>query len=398
MLEVPSNKPNDDMKSTKMKHPGNEGEALSAPRSRHFAMNEEQEGGSAVESRKRSTVSQQTPSYFSPYMLCPDGPLRVCTDGEPLSSKRYPSFPTYGKGVRTRWRETNPLHISSTLALPILAPPISPTHPKTPHKIPLRNPTSTFLDLRLHKHPSYPNNHAQRARDRRRLLLPARVLEPEQHPRRREPLLRQLPQHGERRGQLRLPAVRGQRALRPARVGCPTPRSSRWAVSHGEVRVMDMHRRIPALDFTPESFTDDTVGAMNWRNTNELVVGYTSGKLRRYDKRADEFPSSILSVHRSRVCVVRWNADATLFATGAGDGMVLCWDTRNERKPLAQVDQGSSSVVRKWRGPETPFHSQGTRMVSLAAGPARNRWRHHGRLHPLLVVLHWHAEEESHLH
>lgn len=132
-------------------------------------------------------------------------------------------------------------------------------------------------------------------------------------------------------------------------------------VSQGEVRVMDMHRRLPSIDFTPERFTDDIVGAMNWRNANELVVGYTSGKLRRYDKRAGEFPtcSSPLAAHRSRVCGIRWNADGTLFATGAGDGMVLCWDARNERKPLAQVDQGTSSStdastskepIRKWRG------------------------------------------------
>lgn len=133
-------------------------------------------------------------------------------------------------------------------------------------------------------------------------------------------------------------------------------------VSQGEVRVMDMHRRLPSLDFIPERFTDDVVGAMNWRNANELVVGYTSGKLRRYDKRVNEFPTcNPISAHRARVCGIRWNIDGTLFATGAGDGMVLCWDVRNERKPLARVDQASSSSsntttstvkepTRKWRG------------------------------------------------
>jgi len=58
-------------------------------------------------------------------------------------------------------------------------------------------------------------------------------------------------------------------------------------VSQGEDRVMDMHCSLPTVDFTPESFTDDAVGAMSWRNSNEVIVGYTSRKLRGYDKRAD---------------------------------------------------------------------------------------------------------------
>ncbi|KAL5498820.1 hypothetical protein ACEPAH_2175 [Sanghuangporus vaninii] len=116
------------------------------------------------------------------------------------------------------------------------------------------------------------------------------------------------------------------------------PNSSALGIGfdNGLVRTYNPETKQLVTEYKPHR-EKDFVGDLSWRDTNVFAVGYQSGQLRQYDIR-EQRGGKVLRSHRARVCGVKWNPDGRFLATGGGDGVIACWDSRCGRAtPIVTV-------------------------------------------------------------
>lgn len=143
----------------------------------------------------------------------------------------------------------------------------------------------------------------------------------------------------------------------------------------GDVRVVDIAaERRPqtwVAQYLAPSCHGEYVGGISWRDENVLTVGYESGGMRTFDLRDNRNNVRTSTAHKSRVCGISWSPDQRFLATGGGNGVVACWDSRALSNPLLTFDHRESL--------ENLSHHPSSSNSSTLSGSSRSgvsrRWR-----------------------
>lgn len=107
-------------------------------------------------------------------------------------------------------------------------------------------------------------------------------------------------------------------------------------LDNGIVRIYDPVSKDPIREYRPHHDID-FAGDFSWKDTNVFTIGYQSGLLRTYDVRESR-GGKLFRSHQTRVCGVKWNPDGRFVASGGADGVIICLDSRYERKaPIVTV-------------------------------------------------------------